>query len=107
MAGQRRLHRDLGGLAVADFADHHDVGILAQDRAQAGREGQADLGIDLGLADALDRIFDRVLDRQDVAAAVVEQAQRRIERRRLARTGRAGDEDDAVGLGQRALAAWR
>ena len=29
------------GFEVADFADHHDVRILAQDRAQAARERHA------------------------------------------------------------------
>ena len=50
-----------------------DVGVLAQDRAQPGGEGHADLGVDLGLADAVDRIFDRVFDGEDVARAVVEE----------------------------------
>jgi hypothetical protein len=36
--GQRRLHRDLRGLGVADLAHHHAVGVVAQDRAQAARE---------------------------------------------------------------------
>ncbi len=40
MAGERGLNRDFGGFAVADFADHYDVGILAQDRSQTAREGQ-------------------------------------------------------------------
>ena len=69
-------------------------------RRPAG-EGHSDLGIDLRLADSVDRIFDRILDGQDVAAAVVEMLQRGVERGRLARSGRPGDEDDAVGLGQR------
>ena len=63
-----RLHRDLRGLEVADFADHHHVRVLAQDGAQAAREGHLDLGVDLGLADAVDVVLDRVLDRHDVAA---------------------------------------
>ena len=32
VAGQRRLHGDLGGLGVADLADHDDVRILPQKR---------------------------------------------------------------------------
>ena len=103
MPGERGLDRDLGSLSVANFADHHDVGVLSQDRAQAGGKGQPDLGIDLGLANTLHRIFDRVLDRQDITAAVVEQAHRGIERGGLARPGRPGDQDDAVGFGDRFL----
>jgi hypothetical protein len=34
VAGERRLHRQVGGLAVADLADHDDVRVLAQRRAQ-------------------------------------------------------------------------
>ena len=103
MSGKRRLHRDLGRLTIADFADHHHVGVLAQDSAQARRKGQPDLGIHLRLADALDSIFDRILDGQDVAAAVVQQAQSGIEGGRLAAAGRARHEDDAIGLVDRAF----
>ena len=41
VAGERRLHRDLGGLRVADLAHHDLVRVVAQDRAQAAREGEA------------------------------------------------------------------
>jgi hypothetical protein len=37
---------DFGGLEVAHFPDHDDVWIAAQDAAQPGGEGQADLGFD-------------------------------------------------------------
>jgi hypothetical protein len=46
VAGQRRLHGDLRRLGVADLADHDLVRVVAQDGAQAAREGQA-----LGLVD--------------------------------------------------------
>jgi hypothetical protein len=58
VAGEGRLDGDLGGLPVADFAHHHHVGVLAQDGAQAGRKGEADLGVDLDLADATELILD-------------------------------------------------
>ena len=35
VAGERGLDRDLGRLGVADLADHDDVGVLAEDGAQA------------------------------------------------------------------------
>jgi hypothetical protein len=98
VAGQRRLHGDLRGLRVADLADHHHVRVLAQDRAQAACKGHLDFGVDLGLADAVDVILDRVLDRHDVAGAVVDALERGVERRGLAGTRRAGDQDDAVRL---------
>ena len=65
---------------------------------EGGREAETDLGVDLGLANSVDRIFDGVLDREDVAGAVVEQSQACIEAGRLARSGRPGDEDDPVRL---------
>ncbi len=37
----------LGGLEVADLADHDDVRVLAQDVAQRGGEGDPDLGLHL------------------------------------------------------------
>ena len=37
VAGERGLDRDVGGLAVADLADHDHVGVGAQHRAQARR----------------------------------------------------------------------
>ena len=95
---KRRLHGDLRGLEVADFADHDDVRVLAQDRAQPARERHLDARVDLRLADAVDVVLDRVLDRHDVARAVVDAIERGVQRRRLAGAGRAGDEQDAVRL---------
>ena len=43
VAGQRGLDGDLGGLLVADFADHDDVGVLPQEGAQRVGERQADV----------------------------------------------------------------
>jgi hypothetical protein len=39
VSGQRRLHRDLRGLRIADLAHHDLVRVMAQDGAQATREG--------------------------------------------------------------------
>ena len=41
VAGERRLDRDLRGLAVADLADHDHVGVGADHRAQPGGERRA------------------------------------------------------------------
>ena len=38
VAGERGLDGDLAGLVVADLTDQDDVGVGAQDRAQAGGE---------------------------------------------------------------------
>jgi hypothetical protein len=96
MAGKRRLHRDLGGLEVADLADHHDVGVLAQDRAQHVREGEPDLALHLDLVDTLELVFDRILDREQLLLGPVEAEQPGVERRGLAAAGRAGHQEDAL-----------
>ena len=51
VAGQRRLDRDPRRLRVADLADHHDVGVGAQDRAQPGGEVEPGLAVDVDLVD--------------------------------------------------------
>src|SRR6056297_2815672 len=84
VAGETGLHRDLRRLEVADLADHHDVGVLAEDGPQAARKRHADLGVHLRLADAVDVVLDRVLDRHDVAAGLVDALEARVERRGLA-----------------------
>ncbi len=96
MAGERRLHGVLGGLLIADLADHDDVRVLAQDRAERGREGDADLRLHRGLIDLLMHHFDRIFDRRDVDLGARQRLQRRIERHGLSRTGRAGDQNDSV-----------
>ena len=103
MAGQTRLHRDLGGFQIADFANHHDIRVLPQNRAQGAREAHFDSGIDLGLADAVEVVFDRVLDGHDVHRLGIKPRQRRIQRGGFARPGGAGDQHDAVGSGDQRI----
>ncbi|MPN29258.1 hypothetical protein SDC9_176709 [bioreactor metagenome] len=52
---------DLGGFAVADFADGHNVRVLPQHGPQAGGEGKAGFFVDLHLVDPVDVVFHRVL----------------------------------------------
>ena len=105
VAGQRRLDRDLRRLAVADLADHDHVRVGANHGAQAGREGQSDLGRDLHLRQARHFVLDRVLDGDDVLVGGVQQLERRIQRGRLAGARRAGHQHRAVGLVASALEA--
>jgi len=67
MAGERAADGNLGGLEVAHFTDHDDVRVAAQDTAQPGGEGEIDLGFDGDLDDAVELVFDRVLDGDDAA----------------------------------------
>ena len=66
VAGQGRAEGDLGGLGVADLADQHDVRVLAQNGAQLPGEGQARPLVDVGLADAVQFVLDRVFAGDDV-----------------------------------------
>ena len=52
VAGQRGLDRHFGGFQVADLADHDDVGVLPQQRAQAVGESQVDAVLHLHLVEA-------------------------------------------------------
>src|ERR1700761_8377387 len=84
MTGQRRLHGNLHSLEIADLADHYDVGVLPQDRAQQAGEVEPDLRLYLDLIDARQLILDGVFDGYDVARHRVQLQEAGIERRRLA-----------------------
>ena len=96
MAGEGGADGDVGRLAVADFADHDHIGILAQDVPQGAGKRQADLGADLHLVRSGDFVLDRILDGDDAQVGGIDLAQEGVERGGLAGAGRAGDEDDAV-----------
>ena len=96
MAGEARLDGDLRGFEIANFADHHHIRILSQDRAQAARKAHLDLHVDLRLGNAVDQVLDRILHRHDVAAAVVQARERGVQRGGLARAGWSGDEENPV-----------
>src|ERR1017187_10746987 len=98
MAGQGGLDRDFRGFAVADFADHDHVGVLAQNRTQTAGKRQLDLRIHLHLADAAELVLDRILDRNDVLLGRVDSAQTRVQRRGFSRAGRPSRQDDPVAL---------
>mmetsp|Transcript_23988 Transcript_23988/g.43904 ORF Transcript_23988/g.43904 Transcript_23988/m.43904 type:complete len:505 (+) Transcript_23988:8391-9905(+) len=95
--GQCGLCRDAGGLTIPDLSHQDDIRVLPQRGAQPVGKGHANLGVDLRLADALQVILNRVLDRDDVALVPVGQLQQGIERRGFARPRGAGGKDDPVG----------
>ena len=90
VTGERRLDRDLRGLEVADLAHQHHVRVLAQHRAQRAGEGEADLVVDLDLADAGQLDLHRVVDRDDVlvGACSASRARRRAWSSCRCRSGR-------------------
>ena len=96
VAGQRRLDRHLGGGQIADLADHDDVRVLAHQRAQAFGEAHVDGRMHLRLVEGRLDHLDRVFDGADVDLVGGQLLERGVQRRRLARAGRPGDQDDAV-----------
>ena len=100
VTGQRRLHRDLGGFAVADLAHHDLVRIVPQHRTQAAREGEALLLVHRNLQHARQLVLDRVFDGDDLVEAVVDFTDGGVQRGGLAGAGRPGHQQHAVGLGR-------
>src|SRR4030095_6126484 len=84
-----------------NFSHHDDIRILAQNMDEGAIEG-VNVGEDLLLDDdgtPIDvHIFDGILDGDDLAASfLIDGVDEIIERSRLARTGRTGDEEKPVG----------
>ena len=98
VARHRGAEGDLRRLLVTDLADEDDVGVGAEDRAQAVREREARAGVDLDLVEPGGAVLDRVLERDDRHLRPVQLLERRVERRRLARARRADDDDRAERL---------
>src|SRR6266404_1102101 len=97
MSGERGANGDVRGFAVADFADHDDVGILADDVAETGSEREPDLRVDVNLIDPIHLIFDRVLDGDDLPVVCVDAFERTIKRCGLAASGWSGYQKYPVG----------
>src|SRR5258706_3963701 len=98
MSGESRANGNFGCLEVADFPDHDDIRVLAENVAQAHREGQANVRPDRNLIDALQLIFDRLFDGDDPLLHRVDGAQKGVEGRGFARAGRTGHQHDPVRL---------
>src|SRR5215510_3380462 len=103
MTGQCRLDGDLRCFQIANFTDHDDVGILAQERAQCRSEVKTDLIPDLDLINAHQIVFYRILSRRNVNVWFIELRESGVERGRLAAAGRASNKNHAVWLMNRVL----
>ena len=95
-----RVHGRVEGLAVAHLAHQDDVRVLPHGVLE-GRVPVDDVDADLALVDdrlvVLEREFDRVLDGDDVQPlALVDVLEHRGDRRDLARSGDAGQDDDSL-----------
>ncbi len=98
VAGERRLHADLGGLEVTDLTYHDHVRVLAQEGPERCCEVEADILVHLHLVDPGEVELDRVFSGGDVLSYLVQFGERRVERNGLAATGRARDEHHAERL---------
>src|SRR6266498_17960 len=96
VAGERSLDGDLGGLRIANLANHDDVRVLAQNGAQGVAEGEADLLFHGHLVDPGELEFDGIFDGDDVVFGVVQLVESGIERGGFAGAGGPGDEQQAV-----------
>src|SRR6266487_849429 len=72
VTGEGRFDRDIGGFVVANFTNHHDVRVLAQDRPQGRGKIEADIAARSDLVNAHELVFDRVFDRDDVVFGAVQ-----------------------------------
>ncbi len=96
VAGERRLDGDAARFEISNLTDHDDVRVLPQERLERGGERHPDVGAHQHLVDAEEVVLDGILGGHDVDVDLVDLRQRRVERRRLAGTRRAGDEHHAV-----------
>ena len=78
------LDRDAARFKVSNFADHDDVGVLAQKGLERRGEGHADFCAYLHLIDAVEVVLDGIFGGHDVRVAGVDLGECRIQRRRLA-----------------------
>ena len=84
MPGQGRFDGGFGRLPVPGLTHQQDIGVLPHEGPQGHGEVVALLPVDLGLGNALEGVFDRVLNRGDVDPRVVAFRQEGIERGALA-----------------------
>src|SRR5688500_5275066 len=103
VARHRRLERDGRRFSISNLTDEQNVGVLAEHGPQHSGERQALFLIHLDLVDAAQPILDRVFDGYDVDRLSAPEIERRVERRRLSRSGRSGDEKDALLTHQKGL----
>ena len=69
MAGQSRLDGDFRGFQIADFSNHDNVRVLADDRAQA--LGESVIFTGLGLVNSGQLIFNRVLNGYNLGLLII------------------------------------
>src|SRR5690606_20544595 len=92
--GEGRLGGHLGGGQVADLPHHDDVRVLAHQGADAGGKVEVDIGLHLGLVEAVLHHLDGVLHGADVHFLRGQLLEGGVEGGGLAGTGGACDQHD-------------
>ena len=98
VSGQGCLHGDVGCLAIPDLPYHDDIGVLAQNGAQAARKRHPGLAVQLDLADFFNAVLHRIFDRYNIDVRLIDPFQDGIEAGAFAASGGAGAENHAVRL---------
>ena len=97
MAGQGRLHGHFRGLQIADFADHQNIRVLAQQGRDGGGEVEADAGLHLQLIERRLDHLDGVFNGADIHLGAGQLLQSGIQGGGLAGAGGASHQQDAAG----------
>src|SRR5882724_8167346 len=98
VAGKGRANGNLRRFGITDFADHHNVGILPQNRAQAGGKGKVTGGADGDLRHARQLVFHRVFDGEDFQFRRVDAPKNGIKRSGFSAARGTGGEKKSVRL---------
>ena len=98
VAGHGSVEGDVGRFEVANFTDQEHVGVLAQDRAQAGGKCEPSLVVHLYLGNACQLDFNRIFHGDDVDGGILFLVDERVERGGLAAAGRTRDQNHALRL---------
>ena len=72
MTGDGGLDGGLGGVGVANLADHDDVGVETEDTAEAFGEGATVVGMNGDLGNAGNAVFDGVFQGNNLSLGGVE-----------------------------------
>ena len=103
VAREGRLNRHIRGFQITDLPDHDDIGILTHQRAHTGGKIEVNSGVNLHLVEGWLNHLYGVFNRTDIDIGSGQPAQRRVQRRGLARACWAGHQDDARTLLNHAL----